>query len=125
MLELAHDIGLLFEHWNLSLPLRHALLLYVATVGNTSDIDRFIDSVAEPLSTHKEDTMTIAQQLHQRGFEQGMQAGLQEGKQEGMKSSALNIAHQLLQNKMEQELVQRVTQLSDEEMTQLLRSEQK
>nr|OYN56614.1 hypothetical protein B7L52_04790 [Pectobacterium carotovorum] len=117
MLELAHDIGLLFEHWNLSLPLRHALLLYVATVGNTSDIDRFIDSVAEPLSTHKEDTMTIAQQLHQRGFEQGMQ--------EGMKSSALNIARQLLQNKMEQELVQRVTQLSDEEMTQLLRSEQK
>ncbi|MBN3131811.1 hypothetical protein H4F52_08670 [Pectobacterium brasiliense] len=117
MLELAHDIGLLFEHWNLSLPLRHALLLYVATVGNTSDIDRFIDSVAEPLSTYKEDTMTIAQQLHQRGFEQGIK--------EGMKSSALNIARQLLENKMEQELVQRVTQLSDEEMTQLLRSEQK
>ncbi|MBS4429909.1 Rpn family recombination-promoting nuclease/putative transposase [Pectobacterium punjabense] len=125
MLELAHDIGLLFEHWNLSLPLRHALLLYVATVGNTSDIDRFIDSVAEPLSTHKEETMTIAQQLHQRGFEQGMQAGLQEGLQEGMKSSALNIARQLLQSGMEQELVQRVTQLSDEEMAQLLRCEQK
>ncbi|POE00727.1 hypothetical protein BVY05_12630 [Pectobacterium odoriferum] len=121
MLELAHDIGLLFEHWNLSLPLRHALLLYVAKVGNTSDIDRFIDSVTEPLSTHKEDTMTIAQQLHQRGFEQGMQ----EGKQEGMKASALNIARQLLQSEMEQELVQRVTQLSDEEMAQLLHSEQK
>ncbi len=117
MLELAHDIGLLFEHWNLSLPLRHALLLYVAKVGNTSDIDRFIDSVAEPLSTHKEDTMTIAQQLHQRGFERGMQ--------EGMKATALNIARQLLQSEMEQELVQRVTQLSDEEMAQLLRSEQK
>ncbi|MDY4369404.1 hypothetical protein SNR26_16980 [Pectobacterium brasiliense] len=42
-----------------------------------------------------------------------------------MKSSAINIARQLLQNKMEQELVQRVTLLSDEEMTQLLRSEQK
>ncbi|WP_455906930.1 Rpn family recombination-promoting nuclease/putative transposase [Pectobacterium carotovorum] len=121
MLELAHDIGLLFEHWNLPLPLRHALLLYVAKVGNTSDIDRFIDSVAEPLSTHKEDTMTIAQQLHQRGFEQGMQ----EGMQEGMKASALNIARQLLQSEMEQELVQRVTQLSDEEMAQLLHSEQK
>nr|WP_240346543.1 hypothetical protein [Pectobacterium polaris] len=61
--------------------------------------------------------MTIAQQLHQRGFEQG--------KQEGMKASALNIARQLLQSEMEQELVQRVTQLSDEEMAQLLRSEQK
>ncbi|MBG0749807.1 hypothetical protein Q7O_003769 [Pectobacterium carotovorum subsp. carotovorum PCCS1] len=45
--------------------------------------------------------------------------------QEGMKATALNIARQLLQSEMEQELVQRVTQLSDEEMAQLLRSEQK
>ncbi|GKW02876.1 hypothetical protein PEC301877_16910 [Pectobacterium carotovorum subsp. carotovorum] len=42
-----------------------------------------------------------------------------------MKASALNIARQLLQSEMEQELVQRVTQLSDEEMAQLLHSEQK
>ncbi|MFE8148244.1 Rpn family recombination-promoting nuclease/putative transposase [Brenneria goodwinii] len=123
MLELARDIGLLFERWQVPLTQKRALLYYIAQTGNTSRPADFIERVAEPLSTDREEIMTIAQQLKQIGFEEGLQAGVIQGREQGieqgMKASARQIARQLLQTGMARGQVQQITQLSDEEMAQL------
>ncbi|MFE8148026.1 Rpn family recombination-promoting nuclease/putative transposase [Brenneria goodwinii] len=111
MLELARDIGLLFERWQVPLTQKRALLFYIAQTGNTSRPADFIERVSAPLSTDREEIMTIAQQLEQIGFEKGIE--------QGMKTSARQIARQLLLTGMAREQIQQITQLSDEEMAQL------
>ncbi|ATA25271.1 transposase [Brenneria goodwinii] len=115
MLELAQDIGLLFERWQVPLTQKRALLLYIVKSGNTSRPADFIKTVAEPLSADREELMTIAQQLKQIGFEEGIE--------QGMKTSARNIARELLQSGMESDRVQRITKLSADEMRQLISSD--
>lgn len=124
MLELARDIGLLFERWRLPPVQQRALWFYIARVGKTSDSAAFIDAVTAPLTTHKEEIMeTIAQQLERIGFEKGVQhgmnQGIEHGIEQGMKTSERRIARQLLLGGMERSQVQQVTQLSDAEMQTL------
>lgn len=119
MLELARDIGLLFERWQVPLTQKRALLFYIAQTGNTSRPADFIERVSAPLSTDREEIMTIAQQLEQIGFEKGIQSGIEKGIEQGMKTSARQIARQLLLTGMAREQIQQITQLSDEEMAQL------
>lgn len=124
MLELAREIGLLFERWSVPLTQRRALLFYIAQAGNTSKPADFIDALAAPLSTGQEDIMTIAEQLKKMGFEEGIQRGIQQGLaqgiEQGMKSSAKQIARNLLLTGMDKNSVQQVTQLEEEELEQLV-----
>ncbi|AYH00794.1 Rpn family recombination-promoting nuclease/putative transposase [Pectobacterium parmentieri] len=98
MLELAREIGLLFERW------------------------------AAPLSTGQEDIMTIAEQLKKMGFDEGIQRGIQQGLaqgleqgiEQGMKNSARQIARHLLLTGMDKNSVQQATQLETEELEQLV-----
>ncbi len=134
MLELAQDIGLLFERWQVPLPQKRAILFYIARSGNTSRPAEFIETVAQSLSTDREAIMTIAQQLEKigfekgiqqgirRGMEQGIQQGIQHGMEQGMKASARNIARQLLLSGMEPAQVCQMTQLSAAELAQLVDS---
>ncbi|MEC5344743.1 Rpn family recombination-promoting nuclease/putative transposase [Brenneria populi] len=123
MLELARDIGLLFERWQVPLTQKRALLFYIAQTGNTSRPADFIERVAAPLSTDREEIMTIAQQLEQIGFEKGirsgMEKGIEQGMEQGMKAGARRIALRLLLSGMARKQIQHITQLSDEEMAQL------
>ncbi len=118
MLELAQDIGLLFERWQVPLPQKRAILFYIARSGNTSRPAEFIEAVAQSLSTDREAIMTIAQQLEKIGFEKGIKHGMQQG----MKASARNIARQLLLSGMEPAQVCQMTQLSAAELAQLVDS---
>ncbi|POE17248.1 hypothetical protein BV918_13845 [Pectobacterium odoriferum] len=128
MLELAREIGLLFERWSVPLTQRRALLFYIAQAGNTSKPADFIDALAAPLSTGQEDIMTIAEQLKKMGFEEGIQRGIQQGLaqgleqgiEQGMKNSARQIARNLLLTGMDKNSVQQVTQLEEEELEQLV-----
>ncbi len=130
MLELAQDIGLLFERWQVPLPQKRAILFYIARSGNTSRPAEFIEAVAQSLSTDREAIMTIAQQLEKIGFEKGiqqgirrgMEQGIQHGMEQGMKASARNIARQLLLSGMEPAQVCQMTQLSAAELAQLVDS---
>ncbi|GKX39673.1 hypothetical protein SOASR014_34120 [Pectobacterium carotovorum subsp. carotovorum] len=130
MLELAQDIGLLFERWQVPLPQKRAILFYIARSGNTSRPAEFIEAVAQSLSTDREAIMTIAQQLEKIGFEKGiqqgirrgMEQGIQHGMEQGMKASARNIARQLLLSGMEPAQVCQITQLSAAELAQLVDS---
>ncbi|MFJ5440557.1 Rpn family recombination-promoting nuclease/putative transposase [Pectobacterium sp. CHL-2024] len=122
MLELAQDIGLLFERWQVPLPQKRAILFYIARSGNTSRPAEFIEAIAQSLSTDREAIMTIAQQLEKIGFEKGIKHGMQQGIQHGMKASARNIARQLLLSGMEPAQVSQITQLSAAELAQLVDS---
>lgn len=122
MLELAQDIGLLFERWQVPLPQKRAILFYIARSGNTSRPAEFIEAVAQSLSTDREAIMTIAQQLEKIGFEKGIKHGMQRGMEQGMKASARNIARQLLLSGMEPAQISEITQLSAEELAQLIDS---
>ena len=126
MLELAQDIGLLFERWQVPLPQKRAILFYIARSGNTSRPAEFIETVAQSLSTDREAIMTIAQQLEKIGFEKGikhgMQQGIQHGIEQGMKASARHIARQLPLSGMEPAQVSQITQLSATELAQLVDS---
>ncbi|RUR92189.1 transposase [Pectobacterium versatile] len=122
MLELAQDIGLLFERWQVPLPQKRAILFYIARSGNTSRPAEFIEAVAQSLSTDREAIMTIAQQLEKIGFEKGIKHGIQQGILHGMKASARNIARQLLLSGMEPAQVCQITQLSAAELAQLVDS---
>ncbi|WP_317177908.1 Rpn family recombination-promoting nuclease/putative transposase [Pectobacterium sp. HCp5_1] len=122
MLELAQDIGLLFERWQVPLPQKRAILFYIARSGNTSKPAEFIEAVAQSLSTDREAIMTIAQQLEKIGFEKGIKHGMQQGIQHGMRTSARNIARQLLLSGMEPAQVSQITQLSAAELAQLVDS---
>ncbi|MEC5318904.1 Rpn family recombination-promoting nuclease/putative transposase [Brenneria populi subsp. brevivirga] len=115
MLELARDIGLLFERWRVPLAQKRALLFYIAQTGNTSRPAEFIETVTERLSADREEIMTIAQQLEKIGFDKGLDKGIEQG----MKASARQIARQLLLSGMGRAKIQQVTQLSDEDMAQL------
>ncbi|AIA70500.1 putative transposase (partial), partial [Pectobacterium atrosepticum SCRI1043] len=123
MLELAQDIGILFERWQIPLPQKRAILFYIARSGNTSKPAEFIEAVAQSLSTDREAIMTIAQQLEKIGFEKGikhgMQQGMQRGMEQGIKTSARQIARQLLLSGMEPAQVCQMTQLSAAELAQL------
>lgn len=125
MLELAQDIGLLFERWQVPLPQKRAILFYIARSGNTSRPAEFIEAVAQSLSTDREAIMTIAQQLEKIGFEKGIKHGMQQGIQHGMRTSARNIARQLLLSGMEPAQVCQITQLSAAELAQLVDSSNK
>lgn len=126
MLELAQDIGLLFERWQVPLPQKRAILFYIARSGNTSRPAEFIEAIAQSLSTDREAIMTIAQQLEKIGFEKGikhgMQQGIQHGIEQGMKASARNIARQLLLSGMEPAQICQITQLSAAELAELVDS---
>lgn len=122
MLELAQDIGLLFERWQVPLPQKRAILFYIARSGNTSRPAEFIEAVAQSLSTDREAIMTIAQQLEKIGFEKGIKHGMQRGMEQGMKASARNIARQLLLSGMEPAQISEITQLSAQELEQLIDS---
>lgn len=111
MLELAQDIGLLFNLWALTPELRKALLTYIIQAGNTHSVSDFTRILTENLPQHQEEIMTIAQQLEQIGFNKGME--------QGIKISAQQIAHQLLLKGIDSDTVQQITGLTQDEVEQL------
>ena len=82
-------INLLFEHdffVQLEMTVGSQYMLhivkYVVERGNLTNPDAFIKRLTDDLPGEREDIMTIAEQLINRGVQQGMQQGVLEGKLE-------------------------------------------
>ena len=58
------------------------IVKYVVERGNLTNPDAFIKRLTDDLPGEREDIMTIAEQLINRGVQQGMQQGVLEGKLE-------------------------------------------
>ena len=91
------------------------LFNYLLRYGDVSRASEFIREVAERSPQHKEKLMTIAERLrqegHQNGLLEGIQQGLEQGVQKGTQEEALRIAHIMLEQGIDRDLVQLITGL--------------
>lgn len=95
------------------------------------ELDKALALWVNAVPQAKEDIMTFAQQLEQRGLEKGLQEGmhkglqegmykgLQEGRQEGEKEASMKIARHLLSSGVKRGIVKLSTGLSDTELDNL------
>ena len=91
------------------------LFNYLIRYGDVSRVSEFNREVAERSPHHKEKLMTIAERLrqegHQNGLQEGIQQGLEQGVQKGTQEEALRIAHIMLEQGIDRDLVQLITGL--------------
>ena len=92
------------------------ILYYLANKADTEKIDGIFSEFKKAVTLeHKEDIMTIAERLEQRGKEAGIQIGRQEGKTQGIKNVALN----MISKDMDTKLVAEFTGMTVEEINKL------
>ena len=91
------------------------LFNYLIRYGDVSRVSEFIREVSERSPHNKEKLMTIAERLrqegHQNGLQEGIQQGLEQGMQKGTQEEALRIAHIMLEQGIDRDLVQLITGL--------------
>ncbi|WP_336754944.1 Rpn family recombination-promoting nuclease/putative transposase [Pantoea sp. USHLN298] len=107
----------------LSSPQVTALIHYLLQAGESADSEAFIRELAQRVPQHGDALMTIAQQLEQKGIEKGIEKGIQLGEQRGIekgeREATLKIARTMLQNGIDRTTVQKMTGLSEDELTQI------
>lgn len=100
------------------------LFNYILQTGDAPRFSEFIRGVAERSPQHKEHLMTIADRLHEAGFQKGWLKGQQEGKQEGkqegliegQRTEALRISRTMLADGIDISTIQKITRLSAEDI---------
>lgn len=100
------------------------LFNYILRTGDAPRFSEFIRGVAERSPQYKEHLMTIADRLHEAGFQKGWLEGKLEGKQEGKQEGlikgrhdeALRIARTMLADGIDISTVQKITRLSVEDI---------
>ncbi|AVH81940.1 hypothetical protein AL515_04465 [Citrobacter sp. FDAARGOS_156] len=96
------------------------LFNYILRTGDAPRFNEFIRGVAERSPQHKEHLMTIADRLHEAGFQKGWLEGQQKGKQEGLiqgrRDEALRIARTMLTDGIDINTVQQITRLSADDI---------
>ncbi|WP_236578074.1 hypothetical protein [Vibrio parahaemolyticus] len=97
-----------------------SLVEYLLRVGETSNLEDLMRTLAKQVPEHEERFMTVAEQLEARGREQGLKQGLQQGRQEGSQETQLAIAKKMLLAGSELTFISEVTGLSESEITKLI-----
>ena len=92
-----------------------SLINYMLQVGGTTEPEKLIRELASRAPRHKEELMTIAEYLEQKGFKKGIEIGLEQGERE----TALKIARTMLVNGFEHAMVMQLTGLSAEDLAQI------
>jgi predicted transposase/invertase (TIGR01784 family) len=97
-----------------------SLMHYLTQEGNALDTGDFIRILGQNAPCYREEIMTIAEHLEQKGrqkglqegIQKGMQKGMQEGIQKGSSTREREIARNLLAMKMDRSTIEQVTGLS-------------
>ncbi|HHY0523097.1 TPA: Rpn family recombination-promoting nuclease/putative transposase, partial [Vibrio parahaemolyticus] len=105
-----------------------SLVEYLLRVGETSNLEDLMRTLAKQVPEHEERFMTVAEQLEARGREQGLKQGLQQGRQEGEKlgrkqgsqETQLAIAKKMLSAGIDIALVAQTTELTEDEISKLI-----
>ncbi|EBA8077097.1 Rpn family recombination-promoting nuclease/putative transposase [Salmonella enterica] len=88
--------------------------------GSTPRFGKFIREVARRVPQHKERLMTIVDRIREsgrrKGKREGVQQGIHQGIHQGKQEEALRIAHTMLEQGIDREMVLMITGLSDEEI---------
>ena len=108
-----------------------SLLEYLVLMGETPNAYAFVNRLAQQVPKHKEELMTIAQQLERRGMETGLAKGIQQGMEKGIEQGIeqglvkgyvegrLDVARSLLKMGISRETVLEATRLTEEELAQI------
>ncbi len=101
-----------------------SLVEYLLRVGETSNLENLMRTLAKQVPEHEERFMTIAEQLEARGREQGLKQGLQQGEELGRKQGShetqLAIAKRMLSAGIDIALVIQTTELTEDEIAKLI-----
>ncbi|WP_455292694.1 Rpn family recombination-promoting nuclease/putative transposase [Vibrio parahaemolyticus] len=105
-----------------------SLVEYLLRVGETSDLEGLMRTLAQQVPEHEERFMTVAEQLEARGREQGLKQGLeqgleqgrQEGEAFGQQAAKLAIAKRMLAAGLDKSLISETTGLSEKELLALI-----
>ncbi|MGR5096810.1 Rpn family recombination-promoting nuclease/putative transposase [Vibrio maritimus] len=116
-------VTLLLEHYLTEKQL-DSLMEYLVRVGETSNLEALVKTLAEQVPEHEAKFMTIAEQLEAQGREQGLKQGLKQGIEQGEKlgwqEAQLSIAKKMLSAGLDASLIIETTGLSKEELTKLI-----
>ncbi len=110
-LEFVKDIALQVARQFLTHEQFNSLLYYMSQEGESKNFEQFYLSLAEALPNYREDIMTLAQQLEQKGLQQGLQQGHEKARHE--------MAKNLLAEGFSLDVVKKVTQLPDLDLSEL------
>ncbi|MDG2608226.1 Rpn family recombination-promoting nuclease/putative transposase [Vibrio harveyi] len=105
-----------------------SLVEYLLRVGETSNLEGLMRTLAQQVPEHEERFMTVAEQLEARGREQGLKQGLEQGRQEGealgrqegQQEAKLTIAKRMLAAGLDKSLISDTTGLSEKELLALI-----
>ncbi len=105
-----------------------SLVEYLLRVGETSNLEDLMRTLAQQVPEHEERFMTVAEQLEARGREQGLKQGLKQGRQEGeafgrqegQQEAKLTIAKKMLAAGLDKSLISETTGLSERELLALI-----
>ncbi|EGQ7958005.1 Rpn family recombination-promoting nuclease/putative transposase [Vibrio vulnificus] len=109
-----------------------SLVEYLLRVGETSNLEGLMRTLAQQVPEHEERFMTVAEQLEARGREQGLKQGLKQGleqgrqegeefgRQEGQQAAKLAIAKRMLAAGLDKSLISETTGLSEKELLALI-----
>ena len=111
-LEFIQDIALQVAKHLLTPDQFNSLLYYISQEGESKNFEEFYSSLAEALPNYREDIMTLAQQLEQKGLKKGLE--------EGEHRKAVAIAKNLLNDGMSPKAVQKLTGLPEKEVMALV-----
>lgn len=119
ILNLAHDLVELLKNYYITRELWLHMLNYVLDSGESQSYDEFLKIIIDQTTdTYKEDTMTIAQQLENRGYQKGIHAGMQQGEY----VAKVDVARNMLSEGADLNFVKKVTSLSDLDLAKLVKN---
>lgn len=99
------------------------LINYMLKAGNAAEPGALIRQLAQGAPQYKEQLMTIAEWLEEKGRAEGLQKGLQKGLEQGLaqgrEAEARAIARKMLANGLEPRLIASVTGITPEELSTL------
>lgn len=95
------------------------LINYMLNAGNAAEPGALIRQLAQGAPQYKEQLMTIAEWLEEKGRTEGLQKGLEQGLAQGREAEARAIARKMLANGLEPGLIASVTGITPEELSTL------
>jgi len=96
-----------------------SLINYFAQAGQASNAKAFVRKLAQRVPQHRDELMTIAEQLEQEGIKKGRKEGILLGEQRGEQRGIEKVARTMLQNGLDRNMVMDMTGLTEDALTKI------
>ena len=124
ILNLAYDLVELLNMHTISRDLHLHMLNYAMKCGDCENFDEFLKIITDQTIEHRENTMTIAERLENRGYQKGILEGRSIAAQlenKGYQEGKLRVAQNMLMNHFDYETIKKITGLLDQDLSKLIK----